>query len=323
MNNFWKKPWLVRLSSLLLAILIVVYIDTTHEGFIPQGQLSRTRQTASEVETIKVPLQVSVNTDKYYVVGYPEKVKVTLEGPNALVTSTVNTQNFRVYIDLTHYGIGKHTVKVKTTGLSKQLAYRINPKIVKVDIERRKSRTMPVQIGYNKSAVAAGYHVGKLAVNPAQVEVTGARAEVDQIDQIVAKVVLPNGTNHSYDRQVILIAEDNRGQQLNVVIQPTTARVTIPISIAKKTVKLNLNSKNEDSAKVYSVTAKQNEVILYGEQKVLDKLRRLNVDVDLKGIMSSSVRTYPIKLPRGVIKADPSVVQIQIKVKNAGSTKAN
>lgn len=137
MKDFWDKRWVIRIISLLFAILLVVYIDSTQTGFVTQGESKKTRQTANETQTISVPLQVSVNTDKYYVVGYPEKVKITLEGSNALVTSTVNTQSFRAYIDLTHKKIGKQTVKVEVTGLNSQLSYTINPATVNVDIERR------------------------------------------------------------------------------------------------------------------------------------------------------------------------------------------
>lgn len=319
MKDFWNKRWVIRVISLLFAILLVVYIDTTQTGFVTQGEPKKTRQTASETQTISVPLQVSVNTDKYYVVGYPEKVKITLEGSNALVTSTVNTQSFRAYIDLTDKKTGKQTVKVHVTGLNSQLSYTINPAKVNVDIERRKSRTMPVQIEYNKNAVANGYNIGTASVDPQEVEVTGARGEVDQIDQIVAKLTLPNGMNRTYERQVMLVAEDKKGRQLNVVINPATVRAKLPVSLSHKTVKLNLKPKNEKSDKVYSVTAKNDEVTLYGKKSTLAKIKQLDVDVDLKGIDGSTIKNYPLVLPRDVVRADPSEVQISIKVKSASN----
>lgn len=319
MKNFWRKSWFIRLVSLLIAVLLVIYIDSSQPGFMTQGEPNKTKQTANETQTIKVPLQVSVDTDKYYVVGYPEKVSLTLEGSNALVTSTVNTQNFRAYIDLTNKGIGKQSVKVHVSGLSSQLSYSINPKTVKVDIERRKSTTMPVQIEYNKNAVADGYNIGKPTVDPQKVEVTGAKGEVNQIDQIVAKLPLPNGINHTYERQVILVAEDNKGRQLNAVITPSTATAKLPVSLSKKTVKLNLRPKNEKNNKIYSLTAKGDQVTLYGQKSVLSKINQLNVDVDLKGIDSSTVRNYPLVLPKGVARADPAEVQISIKVKNSSN----
>ena len=201
MKDFWNKRWFIKVVSLLFAILLVIYIDSTQAGFVTQGESRKTRQTANETQTISVPLQVSIDTDKYYVVGYPEKVKITLEGSNAVVTSTVNTQSFRAYIDLTHKKIGKQTVRVQVTGLNSQLSYTINPATVNVDIERRKSRTMPVQIEYNTNAVAIGYNVGTATVDPQLVEATGARGEVNKTDQIVVNPHLLNGVNHYYQRQ--------------------------------------------------------------------------------------------------------------------------
>lgn len=323
MKNFWTKPWFIKIVSLLLAILIVIYINSTQTGFMIQSENNQTKQTATETRTIKVPLQVSVDTDQYYVVGYPEKVKVTIEGSNALVTSTINTQNFRAYIDLTNKKVGQHTVKVKISGLNKQLSYSINPGTIKVNIQRRKSRTMPVQIRYNKNAVANGYRIGSTNVDPGQVEVTGARSEVDQIDQIIAKVSLPNKIDHDYERQVMLVAEDKHGRQLNVVIQPATARVMIPISIAQKKVRLNLQSENENNDKIYSVTAKQSEIVIYGEKSALAKINKVDLNVDLKKINNSTTKIYKIKLPKSVVKSDPSSVQVQIKVKVSNSSKEN
>lgn len=321
MKKIWNKSWFIRIVSLLLAILIVVYIDSTQSGFFTQGQNSRTQETASEKRTIKMPLQVSVNTDKYYVTGYPEKIKITLEGPNALVTSAINTQNFRVYLDLTEKNVGVHTVKVQVSGLSKQISYTVAPKNIKVNIQQRKSRLMPVQIEYNKNVVANGYTLGKASVDPSQVEVTGALGEVNQIDQIVAKLALPNHINHNYERQVILVAEDKKGRQLNVVIQPATARVSIPVSISKKKVKLNLKSRNEASNKVYSVTAKEHEVTIYGKKDKLDEIKQADLDINLTGIDHSESKLCPVKLPTGAVRVNPQMVQVQIKVKNTSSTK--
>lgn len=317
MRDFWDKRWFIKVVSLLFAILLVVYIDSTQTGFVTQGEPKKTKQTANETQTISVPLQVSVNTDKYYVVGYPEKVKITLEGSSALVTSTVNTQNFRAYIDLTHRRTGKQTVKVQVTGLNSQLSYTINPATINVDIERRKSRTMPVQIEYNKNVVANGYNIGRASVDPQKVEVTGARGEVDQIDQIVAKLALPSGLDHTYERQVMLVAEDSKGRQLNVLINPATVRAKLPISLSKKKVKLNLKPENEDGNKVYSVTARNDEITLYGKKSALAKIKQMDVNVDLKGINTSTIKNYPLVLPKGVVRTDPAEIQISVKVKKA------
>lgn len=319
MKEFWRKSWFIRLVSLLIAILLVIYVNDNQGGFSTPGQTNRTKQTANKTQTIKVPLQVSVDTDKYYVVGYPEKVSITLEGSTALVTSTINTQNFRAYIDLTGQSIGTHEVKVHVNGISRQISYSINPKVVHVNIQRRKSTTMPIQIEYNKTAVAHGYTLGHASVYPQQVEVTGARSEVEQIDQIIAKVVLPNEINHSYERQVSLIAQDHKGRQLNVVIEPATAKVTIPISVAKKNVKIKLEPQHEKENKIYSLTAKTDYVTIYGAEKNIAKIKKLIVPIDLRDISASTVKTVSLDLPNGIVKASPNQIRVDIKVESSNT----
>lgn len=319
MKEFWRKSWFIRLVSLLIAILLVIYVNDNQGGFSTPGQANRTKQTANKTQTIKVPLQVSVDTDKYYVVGYPEKVNITLEGSTALVTSTINTQNFRAYIDLTKQSIGSHEVKVHVNGISRQISYTVNPKVVHVNIQRRKSTTMPVQMEYNKSAVAHGYTLGHASVYPQQVEVTGARSEVEQIDQIIAKVVLPNEINHTYERQVSLIAQDHKGRQLNVVIEPATAKVTIPISVAKKNVKVKLKPQHEKTDKIYSLTTKTNYVTIYGAEKNLEKIKKLIVPIDLRNVAASTLKTVSLDLPSGIVKASPSQIRVDIKVESSNT----
>lgn len=314
MQKFYDKPWFYKLFSLILAIVLVAFVDNTQVNVNNQ---SKVQETASTKQAINMALQVSVDADKYYVTGYPSKVKVTLEGSNALVTSTVNTQNFRVYIDLSKLSVGKHKVPIKVSGLPSQLSYKLPQKYTTVNIQKRKSRTMAVQIGYNKNAVAKGYDIGTATVKPETVEVTGALSEVKRIDRIQAQLTVPNASSHTIRRNVMLVALDSKGRQLNVVINPSTATVTLPISVSKKTVKLKLNAANGSSKKVYSLTAKQDQVTIYGQKKALDKIKSLTLNVDLTNIKSSTTRSYRLPVPSGVAWVDPSSVDVRISVSDA------
>ena len=311
MQKFYDKPWFYKLFSLILAIVLVAFVDNTQVNVNNQ---SKVQETASTKQAINMALQVSVDADKYYVTGYPSKVKVTLEGSNALVTSTINTQNFRVYIDLSKLSVGEHKVPIKVSGLPSQLSYKLSQKYTTVNIQKRKSRTMAVQIGYNKNAVARGYDIGTATVKPETVEVTGALSEVKRIDRIQAQLTVPNASSHIIRRNVMLVALDSKGRQLNVVINPSTATVTLPISVSKKTVKLKLNAANGSSKKVYSLTAKQDQVTIYGQKKALDKIKSLTLNVDLTNIKSSTTRSYRLPVPSGVAWVDPSSVDVRISV---------
>ncbi|QNQ80693.1 YbbR-like domain-containing protein [Lactobacillus sp. PV034] len=321
MKKFFDRLWFYKVVALFLAIVLAIYVNFNQPGFVPEGQRNATIKTATKKENLKVPLQVSVDTDKYYVTGYPEKVSLSLSGSTALVTSTVNTQNFRVFIDLSKFKPGKHTVPVKVNGLSNQLSYSINPKKITVNIQKRKSKSFPVQIEYNKDAVPTPYKVGTAKSDPSVVTVTGATSEVNQIDKIVARVVIPKDEIKSYLREVILIAEDKAGRQLNVVIDPATTNVTIPISLPKKTVKLSLTSHGGNQDKIYSLSSNIDTIKIYGKDETLKKIDELPIDVDLSHVNADTEKTIPIKLPKGVYQTNPAQVSVKIKVSNSNGKK--
>lgn len=72
-EKVFDKPWFYRIVALILAILLAIYVSSNQQGFVTQGRREETLKTATKTQVIKAPLQVSVNTDKYYVTGYPEK----------------------------------------------------------------------------------------------------------------------------------------------------------------------------------------------------------------------------------------------------------
>lgn len=86
MQKLIEQKWFYKLFSLLLAIVLVAFVDNTQ---VNTNNQTKVQETASTEQSLKMALQVSMDADKYYATGYPSKVKVTLEGPNALVTSAL------------------------------------------------------------------------------------------------------------------------------------------------------------------------------------------------------------------------------------------
>ena len=197
----------------------------------------------------------------------------------------------------------------------------MSPSKVRVNIQKRKSRTLPVQIEYNKSAVSHGYNLGTAKSDPEVVNITGAKSEVNQVDRVVAHANLPKGIDSTFEREEMLVALDKEGHQLNVAIDPATAHITIPINLSKKKVKINVTSKNESSTHVYSLTAKVETVEIYGDENTLKKITTLTLKVDLSCINRDVTKDVTIKLPKGVVKASPSVIPVHIKVTDTTAKK--
>lgn len=229
-NSFFSRPWVMRGTSLVLALFMFFYVNgsflrqTTRQG-------NQSALMSDKSQTIKVPLQVSIDSKRYVVTGYPQYVKIKLTGPSALVTTTVNTQNFKVYADLSDLGTGQHRVKLKVSGLNSELTSSIDPETITVNIQSKKTITVPVSVQLSSKTVADGYEVGTAKSSMANVQVSGARSEVAKVAKVVAFVNVPHTA--TFTRQVTLQAVDKNGQTLNVVVTPDTLSVTVPITSTK------------------------------------------------------------------------------------------
>lgn len=231
-QNPFNSRWFFRISALVLAVLLFIYVNGEKLGNTHKTELNTetTSLTSTKKKTLTMPLDLTVDSDRYIVSGYPKNVKVTVSGPAALVTATANTQNFKVYADLSSLGPGKDVVKPKQTGLNNDLTYHFKPKQFTVLIQSRKTESMAVQTKVDTSQLADGYKAGKATTSTDNVQITGAIAEVNKVDHVVASVSLSKKDKTNISKQVTLQAVDKNGNTVNVVITPQTTTIKIPIS---------------------------------------------------------------------------------------------
>lgn len=262
MNNwdFFNHKWFLRITSLILAIFLFLYVNNGSNGFLRQNTRKHDQTSAlmsNKTAVIKMPLDIT--TDNSYVVsGYPKTVQVSVSGPSALVTTTSNTQNFKAYIDLTNIGVGKHRVRVKTSGLNSELHATVKPKYVTVNVQPRKVITKKITVRLSSRTLENNFQVGTPRTDIDHVQISGAREEVNKVDRVVAFVAMPNKATTDIHRSVTLQAVDKNGQTLNVVIEPNTTNVTIPIrgtSDDDNSSSSSSNSSEQSSASSRSVRA--------------------------------------------------------------------
>nr|WP_054757674.1 CdaR family protein [Liquorilactobacillus satsumensis] len=327
-NKFIESRLFYQIVALVLALFLF--------GYANSDKLSTTRNNSSNsdesailsnnTETMSVSLQLDVNNDKYFVTGYPSKVKVKITGPSALVTTTANTRNFRIYADLSNLKPGTHEVKLKQSGLNKELDYTINPKTIKVTISSRKTATFPVQFKYDKDKIADNYGIGRVSADPQVVSVTGARKDVNDIAEVLAEVDLSNNTKATVSRSVLLQAVNNRGGKiLNVVITPQTARIRIPVYSATTTKKVSLDFSASGSGgvsgKSYRFSSSTKEVTLSGTKSALDKVSKITVPVPVSGVSSSETQTISLQAPvSGISAIQPQSIKVKVDVTSSQSS---
>ena len=232
-KGFFRRKWFLRIISLILALFLFMYVNGSKSGFLRQNTRNNNQSSAlmsNKSVTLRMPLDVTIDNNKYIVSGYPQYVKVKVTGPSALVTTTSNTQNFKVYADLSDLTPGKHRVKLKTSGLNSELTSKIEPQYINVNIQQRKTITMKVTVRLSNKDLDNGYKLGRPHSDIQTVQVTGSRDEVNKVNRIVAFVAIPHDAKENIARQVTLQAIDRNGQTRNVVISPTTTNVSIPVS---------------------------------------------------------------------------------------------
>lgn len=252
-KSLWTRPMFLRIISLILAIVLYLYVNGGSDGFLRQttrgnNDSSTSILNSSKSTTVKMPLTVNVNTDKYVVTGYPQFVKVKLTGPSALVTTSVNTQNFKAYVNLSDLTAGEHTVKVKTSGLNSNVKATVDPAKITVNIEPRSTITASVKVQLSNTSLDGGYKLGTAKPALDTVQVTGARSEVQQVSQVVAYVKVPKSTTATLHQQVTLQAVDKNGKALNVVVTPGTITVTVPVSADNQSSSSQSSNSASDSA---------------------------------------------------------------------------
>lgn len=314
MKNFIEGPWLYRILALFLSLLLFSYVNIDKINTTRQINNNNTQMLATRSETVKVPLQINADTDKYFITGYPQKVKVTLSGPNALITSAVNTLNFRVIGDLTKLGAGTHTVKLTQTGINKDIKVKIEPATIKVKIEHKLTKEFPVQVNVKEENLATGYSIGNPKISQDVVQVSGAKAAVNSVARVIATIDPDKGTKNDINEETLLQAVDRNGKTVNVLISPQTVNIKIAVQMNKKTVPLSLQKTGEKSGYQYTLSSETEQVTVYGKKQTLATLTDLPLTVDMTDITKDTTRTVTLTLPSGVYDSQPKQVKVNIKV---------
>lgn len=232
-GSVFGSVWFMRIASLILAIFLFMYVNSEKNGFLRQttrGSDSGNALMSNKTMSVRMPLELKMNSQKYVVTGYPQYVKVRVSGPSAMVTTVSNTQNFKIYADLTKLGIGTHTVTLKESGLNSELRSTIKPQQIKVNIQPRSTVTAPVDVRLNSKSVDGNYHVGTPRPALKTVQITGARNQVKRVARVIAYVDVPRDAHGNFSRQVTLQAVDKKGRTVNVVVMPSSINVEVPVS---------------------------------------------------------------------------------------------
>ncbi|SDN80493.1 YbbR-like domain-containing protein [Bacillus sp. OK048] len=320
MDKLMDNPWFIKILALLMAVLLYSAVPNaaskTNDINVPGVKTSEILE--------EIPVKAYYDTENLVVSGLPDMVEVTLEGPMPHVQSAKALKNFEVFVDLTNAKIGNQKVKFEVSGLSEKLKATIKPASVTVSIQERISKEFTVEAEFDRELIKEGYSAGQPTVKPNKVKITGAKDVIDRITYVKAtldgKALLDSTVSKNAQVRVL----DKELNKLDVVVEPDTVEVTIPVKSNNKTVPINIVEKGTPPAGVTleSITLDVKEAVISGSEDVLKDTNSVRVEVDISKINENTTLTLPIIISNGVTKVTPETVKATVVVAKSESEKA-
>jgi YbbR domain-containing protein len=312
MDKLMDNRWFMKVIALLLALLLYSAVSDTNNQSnnvnVPGEQNTETIQD--------VPVKSYYDTENLVISGIPNTVDVTVQGPMPNVQAAKALKNFEVYVDLGEIKIGNHTVPIKIKDISSKLKVQIDPAYANITVQERVTKEFKVEAEYDTALLEEGYEAEQPVVEPSTVKITGAKDTIERITYVKATLDLKGDINESITREAKVRVLDQELNKLDVLVEPDTVEVTIPIKSAKKTVPIKIveNGNLPEGVTLDSINIDIDEADIIGPADLLEKTESVRVEVDLDKITGDTTLTLPVIISEGITKVSPQTVEARIEV---------
>jgi len=302
--------WFMKVVALVLALFLfdAVYIPDKNESSINVPGLQDTEVLSD------VPVKSYYDTKNLVVSGVPDTVKVTIKGPKNILQPAKVQRNFEVYVDLENAEIGTERVPIKIRNISDKLKVTIEPAYATVNIQEKITESFKVDVEFNKSLVGEGFISEAPDVAPSTVKITGAKDVIEKISYVKATVDIKGPINETIRREAQVLVFDQDMNKLNVIVEPGTIEVVIPVKSLSKTVPIVINEIGTlpSNIKINSISLNTDEVKIFGRQDMLDKTDNVRVEIDVSQISGDTEISLPVIIPNGITEVNPTIVKATI-----------
>jgi YbbR domain-containing protein len=312
MDKLMDNPWFIKILAILLAILLYSAVPNSgsksNEINVPGGN-------TSEI-LADIPVKAYYDVENLVVTGVPETVEVTIEGPIPHVQSAKALKNFEVFVDITNAKIGNQKVKLEVSGLSDKLKATIKPDTVTVAIQEKVTTEFTVEAEFDNDLIKDGYSAGQPTVKPNKVKITGAKDVIDKITYVKAVLDGRDLLDSTMTKEAQVQVLDKELNKLDVIVEPETVEVTIPVKSNTKTVPINIIEKGtpQEGVTIESINLDVEEAVISADEDVLKGTDNVRVEVDVSNITESTTLTLPVIISNGITKVTPETVKVTVVV---------
>ena len=310
-----KKSTLI-VVSLILAFGTFVIIDQESNVIIDQY---------AEI-LYDQPVTAVYNEELYVVEGLPKAVDITLIGQRRHIFLAKQSPSKGVSVDLTGLKPGNHKVTLKYTQRLKSLDYKLDPSQVTVTIYDKKSenRSLTYDI-LHQDNLDSKLYISNVELDRTDVIIKGAQYKLDQVASVKALVDVNNIPNPKAGeitvKDIPLVAYNNDGKIVDVEIVPKAVTANITITSPSKEVPIKVIPKGNLAfgKSIKSMETSISKVKVYGEQKAIDEIEQLEVEIDVKGLEENKEFNVTLKKPKGITELSSKTMTIKVIIDNSSS----
>jgi len=309
--KFRKKNLFYSFIALLFTLVLFFNANSSslQKNIIPTS-------TTYEENVKDVTIQPIYDSDEYFIQGFNTTVAVKLTSDNRVQLNTEKnqeTRNFRVVADLSKLTVGTHEVALKVQNLSSGVTATLASKSITVTIEKKVTKTTKVSASISEDHLQDGYQLGKITVEPSEVEITTGEDTLKELTSVEASLSHLTDLNKDTSTKASVVAVDKNGEKLPAVISPEQVTVNIEVNAPTKEVPVNVVPSGTMDSSVSDLTYRldQDTVTVTGAQALLDQIDRVSLPVDIVNISKITQVEVAVPVEDGVT-ADPASIWVTI-----------
>ena len=304
-HNWPLKLAAIGLATLLYGGLVLSQSTATLTGVVPVDAVNQPTDTFL-LETIRPVTEI-----RYF---SPSGVQPI-------------SSDFEASVDLSDVeaGAGPRSVSVQLRSVDPRVrVVDFQPKVVTVDLDRIAHKDVHVDV--DRGQVPPTLQLGTVTTVPTSVQVVGPASVITRVVAARASVIIqPSGID--IDQDVELVPVDSIGDAVaQVKLEPTTARITIPVFSDRQSRTLPVSPQIIGSPaagfELASATVTPRFVTIEGDIDEIGSLTTIETaPISVAGVSSSRTVAVGLALPTGVTALDATSVDVAIDVRPVTATR--